>query len=252
MAKKLLVAGNWKMYVQKIDEAHALALGLRRRARKLSNVELCVAPPFPFIADVAKTLESSPIAVGAQAAAAHEGAAHTGEVSGAMLKSVGASFAIIGHSERRAMGETNDLVRKALEEAIGAGLQAIVCVGEREREAEGEHFSFIEAQLSSAIADLPKNFLRKVVIAYEPVWAIGKSVAEAMTPPELEQMAIFVRKTVADLTDRKTAVRMRVLYGGSVEPGNAGDLLKAGVDGFLVGHASADIESFGGILDACK
>jgi triosephosphate isomerase len=252
MAKKLLVAGNWKMYVGDAEEAHALALGLRRRARKLSNVEIFVAPPFPFIADVAKTLESSPIAVGAQAAAAHEGEAHTGEVSGAMLKSVGASFAIVGHSERRTMGETNDLVRQALEEAAGAGLSVLLCVGEREREAEGEHFSFIEAQLSSALADLPKNFLRKVVVAYEPVWAIGKSAAEAMTPPELEQMVIFVRKTLADLTDRKTAIRTRVLYGGSVEPGNAHDLLKAGVDGFLVGHASASLETFGGILDACK
>ncbi|HVV14818.1 MAG TPA: triose-phosphate isomerase [Candidatus Paceibacterota bacterium] len=252
MAKKRLVAGNWKMYMADAAEARKFAVGLRRRTRGFSGVEVFLAPPLPFIADIAKALESSPIEVGAQIISAHEDAPHTGEVSGRMLKGAGASFVIVGHSERRASGETNDVVRASLERAVEAGLTPVLCVGEREREADGEHFAFIEAQLSSALNNFPKNLLKKLVVAYEPVWAIGKSSVGAMKAPELEEMVIFVRKTLTDLLDRKAALNIRVLYGGSVEPGNASELLAAGVNGFLVGHASADLNSFVQIIQACK
>lgn len=258
--KKRLIAGNWKMYVESPEEARQFALALRRRARGLAGVDIFLAPPFPFIQEVARVLESSPVRVGAQAIAPYSEPAHTGSVSGAMLKGAGASFVIVGHSERRlptgqagAAGETNDMVRAQLEQAAALGLTAILCVGEREREADGEHFAFIEAQISSALEGLPPAAVKKLIVAYEPVWAIGKSAADAMKPAELEQMVIFVRKMLADTIGRSAALRTRVLYGGSVEPANAAQLLEeSGVNGFLVGHASADVESFVEIIHSCK
>jgi triosephosphate isomerase len=157
--KKRLVVGNWKMYIQTQGEARAFGLALRRKARALSGAEAWLAPPTPFIAEMAGLLESSPIKVGAQKVAPYTDAPHTGNVSAKMLKDVGAAFVIVGHSECRAAGETNEQVRSSLERAVEAGLAPILCVGEREREVDGEHFAFIEAQLSSALMDFPKNLI---------------------------------------------------------------------------------------------
>ncbi|HYF13338.1 MAG TPA: triose-phosphate isomerase, partial [Candidatus Paceibacterota bacterium] len=175
MAKKRLVVGNWKMYIEKPEEARQFALTLRRKVRGLSGVDVYVAPPFPFIADVAKVLESSPVRVGAQTCSPYTDGQHTGEITAAMIKNVGGLFSIVGHSERRQEGDTNEIVRIELERAIAANLTPILCIGEEERKKDGEHFAIIEEQLSTAIKDLPKNMLRKLIVAYEPVWAIGKS-----------------------------------------------------------------------------
>lgn len=248
------------MYVESAEDARAFALALRRKARTFAGVDILLAPPYPFIAEVADVLASSPVLVGAQAVSVHADAPHTGDVSGAMLKNVGASFVIVGHSERRAMGETNDMVHTALERAAAANLPAILCVGEREREAEGpaydgtsDHFAFVEAQLTSALVGLPPAALKKLIIAYEPVWAIGKSAADAMQPEDLEEMVIFIRKMLSEVLDRKSALRVPILYGGSVDPSNAPQLLaEGGVNGFLVGRASTTIDSFFEILGVCK
>lgn len=253
MARKRLVVGNWKMYIEKADEAKKFALTLRRKARGISGVEVWLAPPALLLPLVAHTLESSPVKVGAQTISTHAEPAHTGEVSGAMLKDAGALFTLVGHSERRAAGESNTLVRASLEQAIAAGLTPILCVGERERESDGEYFGFIEAQLDSALRTLPTPSLKKLIIAYEPVWAIGRHATDAMQPPEVQEMVIFIRKVLSELLDRRAALRVPVLYGGSVEPQNAPELVReGGINGFLVGHASAQIESFLEILNACK
>ncbi|HWB34323.1 MAG TPA: triose-phosphate isomerase [Candidatus Paceibacterota bacterium] len=253
MAKKRLVVGNWKMYMEDPAEAREFFLGLRKRVRALSGVEVWLAPPYVLIPEAAEVLESSPVEVGAQALSAHLDAPHTGEVSGAMLKATGASFVIVGHSERRASGEGEANVRAQLERAAEAGLAPVLCIGEREHGSEGEHFSDVEEQLYSALKNISKNTMRKLVVAYEPVWAIGKRAEDAMKPGDLQQMVIFIRKTLADLLDRKAALKVPILYGGSVEPANAAELIKeSGVAGFLVGHASADLEQFLAILMACK
>ncbi|MBC7836395.1 triose-phosphate isomerase [Acetobacteraceae bacterium] len=250
--KKRLVVGNWKMYVEEASEARAFGLQLRRKARSLSGVDVWLAPPFIFLPSVAQVLESSPVKVGAQAVSSFAEGAHTGDVSAHMLKEAGANFAIVGHSERRIAGDTNERVRQQLERTIEAGLSAIVCIGERERDKEGEHFEFLEAQINSAFLTFPFT-LSKVVIAYEPVWAIGKRADEAMQPHDLQEMTIFIKKTLTDILGREKASRVPILYGGSVEPENAGALVQEGtVDGLLVGHASQNFEQFFEIIKACK
>ncbi|HVV38830.1 MAG TPA: triose-phosphate isomerase [Candidatus Paceibacterota bacterium] len=251
--KKRLVVGNWKMYITSADTASEFALMLRKKARGLSGAEVLIAPSFTLIPVVADVLASSSIRVGAQALSSYTDEKHTGDVSGAMLRAAGASFVIVGHSERRAAGDTDALVHAQLENAISAKLMPILCVGELERTHEADHFSFVEEQLNTALMGIPKNLLKKLVVAYEPVWAIGKSAADAMKPSDVQEMTIFIRKILTEILDRKMAQRTPVLYGGSVEPDNAPTLLKEGdVSGFLVGHASTNVDSFVSILKAVR
>lgn len=241
------------MYIERFDEARSLTLTLRRKLRGMSGVDVWIAPPTPFIADIAQLLESSPVHVGAQKVTHHKDPQHTGSISAVMLKDVGATFAILGHSEYRSAGGTNDKVRAQLERSIEAGLMPLLCIGEKTREQDGEHFSVIEEQLSSALKNVPKNLLKKLVVAYEPVWAIGKHSDDAMKPAELQEMTIFIRKMLASLLDREIALKVPVLYGGSVEPDNAQALVKeGGVNGLLVGHASTNADSFIRILQAIQ
>jgi triosephosphate isomerase len=253
MAKKRIVAGNWKMLISSRDDARSLALGLRKKLRGITGVDVYVAPPVPFLFEVAGILETSPIRVGAQTLSSHKDGAHTGEVSGAMLKGAGAQFSIVGHSERREAGESESVVRAELEQAIDAGLAPMLCIGERSRDEGGEQFSTIERQIISALKDIPKNTLKKLIIAYEPVWAIGKRAEDAMKPADLEEMVIFIRKVLAELLDRTEALKVPILYGGSVDAQNAQALVKeGGANGFLVGRASASLDSFLAIIAACK
>ncbi len=250
--KKLVVA-NWKMYVEdkasasrwlsKVSRANpdAKGSGPRPKRRGKLNIEVWVAAPVVFI-------KKSSLPMGAQTVSQFENGAHTGELSAAVLKEAGAKFAIVGHSERRAMGENNDAVHAQLVQATHAGLTPLLCVGEGERTAEGAHFTFIEEQLTSALRGM-QSIVEKLVVAYEPVWAIGKSASEAMKPQEVEETVIFIRKVLSDVLGREPARKVRVLYGGSVEGENAHTLLHdGGVNGFLVGHASATPESFIEIL----
>src|SRR3989344_2884835 len=246
MAKKCLIIANWKMYIQSQEAAKGFVAGLKRKTKNINNVEVWIAPPFTILPLL------SGIKVGAQTVAAHAEGAHTGDVSAAMVKNAGASFAVIGHSERRASGLTNEQVHAQLAAAAGAGLVPVLCVGERERTQDGSHFSVIEEQLPSALRGA-QSLAGKLVVAYEPVWAIGKSAKDAMQPGEVEETVIFIRKTLADILGRKDALKVPILYGGSVEPENAAQLFAdGGVNGFLVGHASADIHSFLEIVKACR
>ena len=151
------------------------------------------------------------------------------------------------------MGESNELVHAQLTQAASMGLTAILCVGEKERDPSGAYFGVIEEQLSSAFKSAKKTEMLKIVIAYEPVWAIGKTAAEAMKPADVREMSIFIKKTLADIFERKAALKVPILYGGSVESENACALITEGdVNGFLVGHASAALNSFVEILKSCK
>ncbi len=251
--KKRLIVGNWKMYIEDPEAAHSYALTLRRKVRGLSGIEVWLAPSHPLIPDIAHVLDSSPVCVGAQSLSAHTDGQHTGDVSARTLKKVGALFALIGHSERRIAGDTQEIVHAQLERALEAGLAPILCIGEREREHDGEHFEILENQLTSALKNIPKYSLKKLLVAYEPVWAIGKSSEFAMKSAELEEMVIFIRKVLADILDRQAALKIQILYGAAVEPQNAGYLIKeGGINGLLVGHASAQLDQFLEIIKACK
>lgn len=253
MAKKRLVIGNWKMYIEKPEEARSLSLFLRRKLRGMSGVDVWIAPPTPFVAAVATLLESSAIHVGVQKVTHHTDPQHTGSVSASMVKAVGASFVIVGHSEYRAVAGTNEKINAQLEQVLAAGLTPVLCVGEESRSRDGEYFSFVEEQINSALRNVPKNLLKKLVVAYEPVWAIGKSASDAMKPADVREMVIFIRKVLVESVGREAALKVPVLYGGSVEGENAASLIQeGGVSGFLVGRASARAESFLEILEAVR
>lgn len=252
MAKKsTLVVGNWKMYVTSPDVAKKFTATLRRKSRAFAGVDAALAPSFTLLPTVVAGLKGSTSKVGAQDVSEFTDHARTGEVSGAMLKSAGVQFVIVGHSERRAMGESNDIVRTKLKEVLAQGLTVLLCVGERERDDNGTYLSFIEEQLGSALSGMGPIKPGKLIIAYEPVWAIGKSAQDAMKPAEVREMSIFIKKTLTQHLDRAAALKVPILYGGSVEATNAKALIKEGdVNGLLVGHASAEVESFVAILSS--
>jgi triosephosphate isomerase len=258
MARKRLVIGNWKQYIETAEAAGDFARALKRKTRGLSGVDVAVAVPAPFIAGISKVFESSPVRVGAQSVSgvgsfdSAQDKAHTGEMSAAMARSAGASFALIGHSERRALGDTNEVVHQQFVAAAQAGLVPVLCVGEREHTDDGAHFSVVAEQLVSALRGA-QSLASKLVVAYEPVWAIGKHADAAPSPASVREMIIFIRKTLADVLTRQAALRAPVLYGGAVEPENAPALIaESGVSGLLVGHASVSLDKFIAILNASR
>ena len=248
-SEKLIVA-NWKMNPATLREARAL---FRRIARASvpARAEIVLALPALYLAPVALRAKTRRISFAAQDVFPGTIGSHTGEISAPMLASVGARASIVGHSERRALGETDEAVARKVEAALGAGLSVILCIGEKERDVQGTYLAYIDGQIRSALAHVVRAQLAQVVIAYEPIWAIGKSAEHAMKPHDVHQMVVFVRKTLTALFGAPAARRVRVLYGGSVEVENAEALVRDGeVDGLLVGHASLDHASFRGIVDA--
>jgi triosephosphate isomerase (TIM) len=248
--RKPVIAGNWKMY-KMLDEAVQTALELKSLVANANHCEVVIAPVFVHLKTVAAGLEGSNVRVSAQDCAPEtRQSANTGEVSAEMLKDVGCSHAIIGHSERRQFyGETNAGVNKKTKAALQAGLTAIVCVGEslEEREA-GEAENVVRTQLAGALDGLTVSDMERIIIAYEPVWAIGTGVTA--TPEQAQEMHAFIRETLAETHGKATADETRILYGGSVKPENIGELMnEADIDGALVGGASLEAESFAKIVN---
>jgi triosephosphate isomerase len=247
--KKQLIVGNWKMNPWKAEDARKIFDGVKKEAGKLSRVQTVMCPPFVFLSDLSKKISGHRVALGAQDVFYEMEGAYTGEVSPLMLASAGAKYAIIGHSERRAVGETNETVNKKMLAATKMGLTAVLCVGEKERDAEGKYFQFIKDQIETAFLKVQKRSLANVAIAYEPVWAIGANATGVIAPPDLLEMNIFLRKVLSDAFDRTSAALIPLIYGGSVDEKNAEGFLKYGeADGLLVGRASLDPKKFITIL----
>lgn len=241
--KKPLVVANWKLYVTARGDALAKARAVARGAKNV-DAALVICPPTPFIEVMHAPLKRAGISLGAQTISVSGVSARTGEVTAPMVASLGVSYAIVGHSERRAMGEDENGVHERVMAALDAKLAPIVCVGEHTRDASnGDHFAVIENQLRSAFTQILVKDARRLVVAYEPVWAIGKTAADAMTAGELEETVIYIRKVLVELVGRAPALSIPILYGGSVEPANARELMESGVAGFLVGHASVEPQS---------
>jgi triosephosphate isomerase len=185
---------------------------------------------------------------GAQDVSYKDGEESTGETSVEMLKSAKVKYAIIGHSERRALGETGEIISQKVLQVLSAGITPIICVGEEERDLDGDYLSFIEKEIHEALQDVPKNKLSKIVIAYEPVWSIGKG-HEALRGYELHQMTIFIKKILAKIYDKKAAMSTPIIYGGSVDEENASDIIQEGeVSGLLIGRASLNPHVFANIV----
>ncbi|MEK7170436.1 MAG: triose-phosphate isomerase, partial [Patescibacteria group bacterium] len=241
--KKIIVA-NWKMNPPSAAEARVLFAKERRGGARLERVETVICPPFPYLGLFAHA-RTGRVSLGAQDVFWLNSARATGEVSPEILADLDVSFVIVGHSERRALGETDERVAQKAKAALAEGLAPIVCIGEKERDEDGKYFGILKNQIKSSLAGLRRADFRECVIAYEPLWAIGKSAREAMTPRDIRETSIFIRKVLADMYDATTAEQPALLYGGSAEASNTAAILsEGGVAGLLVGHASLDAAEF--------
>lgn len=247
--KKVLVVGNWKMNPATLGLARKLFIDIRKNlGRKRLKTGVAIAPPFPFIAELEKLSPSQRIKLASQDVFHEKVGAFTGEVSLSMLHSVGVSSVIIGHSERRAMGDTDAEIAQDIQSVLASKMTAIVCVGEKTRDAHGHYFSEVEAQLSSALKAVAKSKLAQLVIAYEPVWAIG--TGKHATAEDVCEMKLFILKILADTFGRNAQHKVRILYGGSVNAKNATELMEVGqVDGFLIGGASLKPREFVSVIN---
>jgi triosephosphate isomerase len=248
MERLPFIAGNWKMN-KTIGEALDLARDLKAAISGVKGVEIAVAPPFTALHAVRRELEGSSILLAAQNLYWEEKGAFTGEVSPLMLKEVGCHYVIIGHSERRQFfGETDETVNRRIKAALPQGLKVIFCIGEtlKERE-EGKTFSVIGRQMEGGLKGLGDKEMGKMVIAYEPVWAIG--TGKTATPEQAEEVHRFIREKLGKLYSRKVSEEIRIQYGGSVTPENIKGLMnQPNIDGALVGGASLKAESFSKIV----
>lgn len=257
-ARKKLVVGNWKMNPKSVGEAVKLYAGVRKTASKLKNINVGIAAPFPYLAGLKRlSAGRGGVELAAQDVFWEKKGPYTGEVSISILESVGVTRVIVGHSERRTLGETDETINKKLRAITRSSLTAILCVGERERDHGGKHFGFVESQIKSAFNQIPRTKLDHIVVAYEPVWALSTSKeGHAATPEDAHEMIIFVRKILSELYNRPAAENMYVLYGGSVNTKNVENFLMwSSADGFLIGGASLKINDFSSILKSthdCK
>lgn len=248
LQKKLIVA-NWKMNPLKVAEARRIFTGTQKGVSAVQGVQTVICPPFLFLPELAKAQKGAKVLLGTQDLFYEESGAFTGQTSPAMAKGFKGKYAIIGHSERRKQGENNEVVGRKVHAVIAEGITAVLCVGERERNEEGMYYTFIREELEAVFAGLKRKDLDKLVIAYEPIWAIGKRANEAIQTRDLMEMVLYIKKLLIERFGRKPASNVAVLYGGSVKEGNAAEFMsEGGVDGLLVGSASLDPKQFIGIV----
>ncbi|MEX0721840.1 MAG: triose-phosphate isomerase [Balneolaceae bacterium] len=247
--RRFLIAGNWKMNGGPYDATELLD-GLKSKKPKIDeNIDVLVCPPFVSIGIATNSLYDTDYQIGAQNLHFEEEGAYTGEISASMIVESGCNYVIIGHSERRQyFGETDDSVNKRAKKALEHKLAPIVCVGESlEQRKAGEHFDIAETQLKGALDGISNKDILDVVIAYEPVWAIG--TGETASPGQAQEMHAHIRNVLSDLYDDTAGDSIRILYGGSMKPANAQELLsQTDVDGGLIGGASLDADSFSEII----
>jgi triosephosphate isomerase len=248
MTNKIVMA-NWKMNPTTTSQAKKIFTGIKKGATKIKDVDVYVCPPFVFLPELAKLPQSKKVVLGTQDAFYEETGAYTGQISPKMLKSFKTKAVILGHSERRLLGEDNSLVARKVKHVIESGMTAVLCIGEKERNEEGDYYTFIRDEISSVLSGIRRIDLKKLIIAYEPIWAIGKRAEEAISVSDLYEMILFIRKVVTEHFGRAPAQRLPILYGGSVKKDNAKEFVnEGGADGLLVGGASLKPSEFVGII----
>ncbi len=247
-----IVAGNWKMNLA-LPSALKLVKEIKAGLPEKLYTKVIVAPAFPLLSDVFKELQNTPVQLSAQNVSEHEKGAYTGEVSAEMLASVGCSYVIIGHSERRTyFKETSAQLLEKIKRALEYELCVIYCVGETLKEREsGKHFSVIEKQLKEVVFNLSEDDFQHIVIAYEPVWAIG--TGKTASPEDAQEVHAFIRKNIEARFGKVTAQNTSVLYGGSCKPSNAKQLFsQKDIDGGLIGGASLNSDDFLNLITLCE
>ena len=247
--RKALMAGNWKMHTN-AAEGCKLAVDVANTCERYDDREVLIAPPFTIMSDVAYALKESSIIIASQNVCWEEQGAFTGEISPAMVKDVGGTAVIVGHSERRQIfGETDEMVNKRVKGGLAFDLMVVFCIGETlEEREEGRTLAVLQEQVTKGLADVSAKDMAHVVVAYEPVWAIG--TGETASKEQAQDVHAFVRGIIEKKYEKTVAEKIRILYGGSVLPINVDELMaQSDIDGALVGGASLDAESFGRIIN---
>lgn len=244
-----IIVGNWKMDPQSKSDAQELIATLGSKLTKSKKAQAIICPPYihlPYAIAMKNGFD-----IGAQNVSVEAKGSFTGEISVGMLISYGVKYIIIGHSERRAMGESDELINKKVLLALKSGLTPIICVGEKVRDHDGSYLAQIKSQIESALKGVKKTEIQKVIIAYEPIWAIGSD--SAMAPRDIHEMTIYIKKILVDLFKIKGKVSVPILYGGAVDPLNAQSILSEGeADGLLIGRASLDARNFIEIINIAQ
>jgi len=243
-----IIGGNWKMN-KTVKEAVDMVEDLKQRVGNIQDVEIVIFPPFTALKSVGEVVKGTNIGLGAQNMYWEEEGAYTGEISPLMILDIGCRYVILGHSERRQyFKETNEEINKKLKVALSSGITPVVCVGEKiEERRRGKAKKVVEEQIKDCFKEITLEEARRIVIAYEPVWAIG--TGETATPEQAEEMHLFIRNLLKDLFGEEISQSLRIQYGGSVKPANIEELMKEkDIDGALVGGASLKADSFAEII----
>jgi triosephosphate isomerase len=239
------VIANWKMKITTQPAAQKLVADIVSGYTKTKDTTMVLCPPFLYVQETKNLLGNTGM-IGGQDCYWEPAGSYTGEVSAAMLADIGASFCIVGHSARRAMGETNEQVNKKITACIEQGITPVVCIGESDRDDRGDYVSFLETQIHETFAGFTKQDFEKIIVAYEPIWAIntGAKVRDC-TPAECQETVTLVKKTIDDMTGNIPLGKITILYGGSVDRDTVSDFMDTGnIDGVLVGTASIDAQHF--------
>ena len=243
-----IVVANWKMNPQSMKEAEVIFKGIHGIVKNIKNTKVIICPPFPYLL-ISKKFKNKKILLGSQDVSVEFTGSHTGEVSPQMLKDIGVSYTIVGHGERRKQGENNKIINEKILNLLKFKISPILCVGESIRDKNGDYLSFVESQLKGCLEKVPSIQMKNIIIAYEPIWAIGNDAKREATKEEFMEMKIFIKKVISDIYNPKIAHSIIILYGGSVNPLNAKYFAYEGeADGLLVGRDSINPKKFGAIL----
>lgn len=248
---KLIVA-NWKMNPQSKRDAEIIFKDISLFVKNLKKIDVVVCPSYPHLY-LKDKIKNKKLKLGSQDVFYEKEGSYTSEVSIGMLKDFGVEYVIIGHSERRMVGDTNNIINKKILATLKAKINPIFCIGENKRDVNGFYLSFIKQQIIEGLAGVAKPQIKNIVIAYEPVWAIGSNAVREATAAEFLETKIYIKKIIADLFDVKTANEIKIIYGGSVHPSNVSVFMKeGGADGLLVGRDSLNKKAFGQIINLVK
>jgi triosephosphate isomerase len=241
MSSKKIVIGNWKMNPTSKKEAISIFENIKKNSLKFRKTDIAICPPFVFLPLLEK-IKTTKVKLGSQNFHTEEKGSFTGETSLKMLENFNIFYSIIGHSERRAMGEDNSLINRKIKLALKEKITPILCFGEKNRDENGEYLNVLKNQIEESLTGVNKKEIENIIFAYEPVWAIGKDATREATPEEFNEVAIFTKRILLDKFGIKNPPR--IIYGGSVNPKNALGFLQVGAQGFLVGRDSLDPKKF--------
>lgn len=251
-SKQVLIIGNLKQNPATLKEAVSLSKEYIKIKKNFKWIKIGIALPYPFLYPVQKELGKS-LDIYAQTISNENNGPYTGEVSAGQINSIGIKHTIIGHSERRAKGETNKNIAQQIENALNKSMKIILCVGESERHNDASHIHFVEDQIQTALIDIRKIDSKNITIAYEPVWAIGTNATRGANQNEIYEMAIVIRKKLVDLFGKNSGGEIPIIYGGSVNSENAQEIMSVHhIDGMLLGRASLDITEMKKIINQIK